>query len=115
LKDDKSTHPRGKIVVRIDNIKITNDEARFKLSANLFPFKTLCCDGENHPYYVISRIRDANTSGQDFVRVFSSQVINNTVTPVWNPQKIKLAYLCNGDKNLQIKFGVYSAASSGNH
>lgn len=43
LLDDKTTMSRGKIVVRLDNVNTSNDEARMKLSANLIPLTTLCC------------------------------------------------------------------------
>lgn len=33
--------------------------------------------------------------------------MNNTI-PVWNPSRSKLYQICNGDKNLQIKFEVFS-------
>lgn len=69
LKDDKTTVSRGKIIVRLDNVNDTNDEARMKLSANLIPMAVLCCAGINNPYFVISRARDHDNKNE-FVRVF---------------------------------------------
>ena len=70
---DKNSHTRGKLIVRLDNVNISNDEARMKLSANLVPFATLCCAGINNPNFIISRAR-SHESG-DFVRVFRSPIL----------------------------------------
>jgi hypothetical protein len=37
LLDNKSTATRGKIVIRLDTVNISNDEVRMKLSATLTP------------------------------------------------------------------------------
>lgn len=44
--------------MRLDNVNSTNDEAKFKISGDLVPMKSLCCAGTNNPYYVILRARD---------------------------------------------------------
>ena len=72
--DNKSTTVRGKIVVRLDNVKVSNDEVRMKLSANLTPIASMCCAGINNPYFIFSRARDPNNA-EDFVRVFKGPVI----------------------------------------
>lgn len=43
ILNDKSAHSRGKLIVRLDNVSTTNDEARLKLSARLNPLGFLCC------------------------------------------------------------------------
>lgn len=114
MKDDKTTASRGKIIVRLDNVNTTNDEARMKVSANLIPFAVLCCAGINNPYLVISRSRDANNKSE-FVRIYEGTHMVNNTNPMWNPMKIKMAQLCNGDRQLPIKFEVYSYNEAGNH
>lgn len=59
LKDLKSTTSRGKIVVRLDNVNSSNDEARIKVKAGLTAFSS-CCGGLNNPYFVLSRARDSH-------------------------------------------------------
>lgn len=110
--DNKSTASRGKIVVRLDNLNVSNDEARMKISANLVPFQTLCCAGINNPYYIISRAREAKNP-DEFVRVYRSPIMYNNTTPIWNPNKIKLTQLCNGEYSLPIKFSFYSHDEGG--
>jgi hypothetical protein len=70
LLNEKSTHSKGKIIIRLDNINSSNDEVRMKLSAKLKPFKTLCCEGTNNPFYIISKPREISESGNEFVRVY---------------------------------------------
>lgn len=113
LLDNKTTASRGKLIVRLDNVNISNDEVRMKVSANLTPQAAMCCASINNPYYLFSRARDPNCI-DDFVRVFKSPVMMNNTAPIWNPSKIKMQQLCNGDPNLPIKVAVYSQDEAGN-
>ncbi len=88
LENDKKS--RGKIIVRLDSVSKNNDEVRMKLSARLTPKATLCCDGINNPYFVISRARD-HTNTSEFVRVYQSDHVRNNPNPSYVPMKIKLA------------------------
>eukprot|EP00347_Sterkiella_histriomuscorum_P005523 403356292 len=112
LLNDKNTTSRGKIIVRLDNVNQSNDEARMKISANLTPFATLCCAGINNPYYIISRARSAENM-DEFVRIYKSQNMVNNTRPIWNPNKLKISQICNGDLNLPIKIEVYSQVENG--
>lgn len=96
-------------------MNVSNDEIRMKLSADLVPISSLCCTGINNPYYLISKVRDASESGREFVRVYQSPNLINTAKPIWNPTKIKLGIICNGDKNVPLKFEVYSYDEAGTH
>jgi hypothetical protein len=93
--------------VRLENVDTTNDEARMKVSAKLVPIAVLCCAGTNNPYFVISRARDVSNR-EDFVRIYQSPTIQNTPSPIYLPNKIKLGILCNRDRTLPIKFSFYS-------
>lgn len=75
--------------------------------------RSLCCAGLNNPYYIISRARDQSKL-DDFVRVYKSPPVMNNTNPIFNPQRINLAALCNGDKELPIKFEIYSYHEDGN-
>jgi hypothetical protein len=57
LTQENQSVSRGKIIIRVDNVHFSNDEARFKISANVTPFTTFCCGGINNPYYLFSRAR----------------------------------------------------------
>jgi hypothetical protein len=89
LEKGSDKRSRGKIIVRLDNVNISNDELTMKLSAKLEPFSTLCCGGINNPYFVISRALDANRL-DDFVIVYKSNSLMNNANPMWNPIKVKV-------------------------
>lgn len=93
--------------MRLDNLNITNDELRMKVSAKLQPFSSLCCGGSNNPYFVISRARDSTGTG-DFLKVYKSPPLQNTTKATWNPLIVKVAQICNGDYFMKLKFEVYS-------
>ena len=78
-----------------------------KFSARLVPFATLCCAGINNPYFIISRARSVD-SKDEFLKIFRGPTLNQNTTPVWNPFKIKLGQLCNGDRALPLKIEVFS-------
>lgn len=90
LLDDKNTRSRGKLIVRLDNVNISNDEARMKISSNLIPIATLCCAGINNPYYIISRARSSENV-DEFVRIYRSPTLMNNTRPIWNPSKLKVS------------------------
>lgn len=113
LLTEKTTKTRGKLVIRLDNVNSSNDEVRIKLNAKLVPQSNLCCAAPNNPYYVLSRAR-GQESKEEFVRVFKSPNLVNNTAPMFNPCKLKLAMLCNGDKDLPIKFSFYSMEENGN-
>lgn len=69
LENNKTS--RGKIIVRLDSVNVSNDEIRMKIKATLQPIQSLCCYGVNNPYFIFSRARD-QTTGSDFVRTFQS-------------------------------------------
>ena len=84
-----------------------------KLSANLVPFATLCCAGINNPYYIISRARSSEST-DEFVRIYRSPSMVNNTRPIWNPSKLKVSQICNGDLTLPVKIEVYSEVENGN-
>jgi len=73
--------PRGKIVVRLDNVSGNNDEIRFQFRANLTPIGGLCCPA-NNPFFLIWRARDQNNK-DEFIKVHKSSPILNNPNPVF--------------------------------
>ena len=105
---------RGKIVVRLDCINASNDDLVFKFKANLIPKTTMgCCNGSNNPYSVISRARENNGQNSEYIRVFSSDYINNNSDPSFKLEKLKLSRICNGDRDLPIRIALYTKIISG--
>ena len=107
LTQIKGKDSRGKIVIRLDNVNESSDEAKFKFSAKLVPKKGCLCGGVNNPFYVISRARDMNKL-DEFERVNKCQNFINNINPVFNASSIKMSTLCNGNKDLPIKIELYS-------
>ncbi|KAF0978021.1 hypothetical protein FDP41_002976 [Naegleria fowleri] len=58
--------------------------------------------GKSDPYFIIEKLH----SGQ-YLNVFQSETIMNTLNPLWKPFRIPLAKLCNGDVMRPLKISVY--------
>jgi hypothetical protein len=82
---------RGKIVVRGDSVAQSNDDIQFRARANLTTSFGGCLCGSNDPYLLIQRARQADTQvrGGDFIRVYQTPRLNNTMAPVFGQHKIK--------------------------
>ena len=65
----KSTS-RGKIIVRADSVKNSNDEVSFSLAAIITARQGGMCCGADNPYVLISRSRGGDMSQTEFVNVF---------------------------------------------
>ena len=104
LTNKYKKHSQGKIVIRIDSVYYCNDEMRAKVSAKLPPFKFLCCDGDNNPYFTISKAREHEGKVQDYVIVYRSDQLQDTTSPCWPVIKERLGKICNGNRNHQIRF-----------
>lgn len=69
LTDTKSTSSRGKLIIRLDSVAISNDEARMRVRADLIAKGGCCFAGVNNPYIVISKSRGGMNQAE-YVRVF---------------------------------------------
>jgi hypothetical protein len=65
----KSTS-RGKIIIRADSVKNSNDEISFNLDAIITSRQGGCCCGADNPYVLVSRSRGGDQSQVEFVHVF---------------------------------------------
>lgn len=65
--------------------------------------------GKSDPFLVLHKAMESG----EFVVVHKTEVIKNTLNPVWQPFAIPIRTLCNGDYDRNIKFVCYDWNMSG--
>ena len=78
----KNRENRGKLTVRADKIRKTQDLIKFQISAVLKSKKFLCI-GSDAPYLLIERARQ-NDDG-DMVKVWKTLTAHDECRPWWEP------------------------------
>ena len=104
---------RGKLIVRADAIKETNNEIQMKVSCSALPDRGGCFCGGNNPFLTIYRAR-GGVAGE-WLKVHVTEVINGTQTPAWNHFKRPMGLICNSERELPIKLEVSAFRGNGNH
>ena len=105
LKLDK----KGKVIVRVEEVKQCNDLFQFY-------FKGIKLDkkdwfGKSDPYLIIYRQLPGNT----WTEVYRTEVVMNTLDPIWKPLSTTAQKLCNGDFKKPIKVECYDWDRVGKH
>jgi hypothetical protein len=118
--DEKSNNSRGKIIIRTDSVKESNKSVKMSVRCKGLKSKkhTMKLVASNHPYLVIKRCLDIDTAKNDndsAVKVYTSDIMHDTLTPSWNIKEMKLENLCNSNLDLPLIFEVWSYQKSGNH
>merc|ERR1719410_301505 len=67
--------------------------------------------GKSDPFIEISR----STENNSYILVHRTEVIKNTLDPVWGTMEVSSRCLCNGDEFRDIKFDVFDWNRSGSH
>jgi hypothetical protein len=100
---------RGKIIVRAESLNHSNKEVSLQFSAMNLLNKTSGCGGMCEEIIpMIMHIRRATgADGKTFNNVWSSQVMQGTVNPVFPAFSAKLMHICNSNEDLPIRY-VYS-------
>jgi hypothetical protein len=85
-------------------------ENRDALEMNFYADITHCANWVTtpSPYFVVSKLMESN----DWVRVFSSTVRNNTMQVDWGTMIVPISELCNSDKQCPLKVQVFDGAKS---
>jgi len=99
----------GKIFVHAEELSSNKDTITMKFEGNKLDNKDLF--GKSDPYFEISR---ANESA-DYSVVYRSEVIENSLNPVWKQFTIESRTLCNGDYDRTLKFDVFDSDDDGSH
>ncbi|KYQ93593.1 phospholipid-binding protein [Tieghemostelium lacteum] len=107
---DKSKKFSGKIRVSCEELKSTNQTLRIRLGCSHLDKKDLF--GKTDCYILISR-KTNNAAG--FGQVYQTEVIKNTLDPIFAEISIKLEDICGGDVTAPVKFDFYDWDSIGKH
>ena len=106
IKHKNKSH--GKLVIKAEKVQQNLSIAKFQVSAkkllNTRSILHKCFGKKSNPILKLSRA--AGDSG--FVAVYTSEKINNSLNPKWQPFDIKVRKLCNGDYFRPIKAQIYS-------
>ena len=81
-----SSKSRGKIIVRADSVKESNWEAALRISARNLPTSVSCLCGSNNIFFEI--LRGSQNDTTQFLKVYDSDPIMNTVSPIYPPFKL---------------------------
>jgi len=107
----QSSRPRGKIIVRGEEVVSCKDVAFLQFGASKLDRKDWFGLGRSDPFVTISRSRDDGS----FVKVWQSEHISRELNPIWKPVTIPVQVLCNGDLDRPLLISVYDWNLSGSH
>lgn len=99
---------KGKLVVRVEEVKTCNDQFQFFMKGVKLDKKDLF--GKSDPYLIFYR-----QLGNTWSEVHRTEIIKNTLDPVWKPVLITAQRLCNGDFKKPIKIDCYDWDRVGSH
>ncbi|XP_015989986.2 copine-9 isoform X7 [Rousettus aegyptiacus] len=91
------------------NISKPKDIATMQLCANKLDKKDFF--GKSDPFLVFYRSNEDGT----FTICHKTEVVKNTLNPVWQPFSIPVRALCNGDYDRTVKIDVYDWDRDGSH
>ncbi|RXN35390.1 copine-8-like isoform X2 [Labeo rohita] len=99
----------GTIVLSAEELGNCRDSATMQFCANKLDKKDFF--GKSDPFMVFYRSNEDGT----FTICHKTEVVKNTLNPVWQPFTIPVRALCNGDYDRTIKVEVYDWDRDGSH
>uniref|UniRef100_A0A3P9MZW5 Copine family member 9 n=1 Tax=Poecilia reticulata TaxID=8081 RepID=A0A3P9MZW5_POERE len=99
----------GVIILAAEELSNCRDIATMQLCANKLDKKDFF--GKSDPFLVFYRSNEDGT----FTICHKTEVIKNTLNPVWQPFTIPVRALCNGDYDRTVKVDVYDWDRDGSH
>uniref|UniRef100_A0A3B4EQ36 C2 domain-containing protein n=1 Tax=Pygocentrus nattereri TaxID=42514 RepID=A0A3B4EQ36_PYGNA len=99
----------GAIIFTAEELSNCRDIATMQLCANKLDKKDFF--GKSDPFLVFYRSNEDGT----FTICHKTEVIKNTLNPVWQPFTIPVRALCNGDYDRTVKIDVYDWDRDGSH
>ncbi|XP_066554476.1 copine-9 [Amia ocellicauda] len=99
----------GVITLSAEELSNCRDIATMQLCANKLDKKDFF--GKSDPFLVFYRSNEDGT----FTICHKTEVIKNTLNPVWQPFTIPVRALCNGDYDRTVKVDVYDWDRDGSH
>ncbi|XP_037540821.1 copine-5 isoform X1 [Nematolebias whitei] len=99
----------GTIILSAEELGNCRDYASMQFCANKLDKKDFF--GKSDPFMVFYRSNEDGT----FTICHKTEVVKNTLNPVWEPFSIPVRALCNGDYDRAIKIEVYDWDRDGSH
>ncbi|XP_059571960.1 copine-9 isoform X2 [Alligator mississippiensis] len=99
----------GTIMVLAEELSNCRDVVTMQLCANKLDKKDFF--GKSDPFLVFYRSNEDGT----FTICHKTEVVKNTLNPVWQPFTIPVRALCNGDYDRTVKIDVYDWDRDGSH
>uniref|UniRef100_A0A9J8DKG5 Copine Vb n=1 Tax=Cyprinus carpio carpio TaxID=630221 RepID=A0A9J8DKG5_CYPCA len=99
----------GTIILSAEELGNCRDSATMQFCANKLDKKDFF--GKSDPFMVFYRSNEDGT----FTICHKTEVVKNTLNPVWQPFTIPVRALCNGDYDRTIKVEVYDWDRDGSH
>uniref|UniRef100_A0A8C8RSK8 Copine family member 9 n=1 Tax=Pelusios castaneus TaxID=367368 RepID=A0A8C8RSK8_9SAUR len=99
----------GTILLSAEELSNCRDIVTMQLCANKLDKKDFF--GKSDPFLVFSRSNEDGT----FTICHKTEVVKNTLNPVWQPFSIPVRALCNGDYDRTVKIDVYDWDRDGSH
>uniref|UniRef100_A0A669BFT5 Copine Va n=1 Tax=Oreochromis niloticus TaxID=8128 RepID=A0A669BFT5_ORENI len=99
----------GTIILSAEELGNCRDYATMQFCANKLDKKDFF--GKSDPFMVFYRSNEDGT----FTICHKTEVVKNTLNPVWEPFSIPVRALCNGDYDRTIKVEVYDWDRDGSH
>ncbi|XP_060898021.1 copine-5b isoform X1 [Labrus mixtus] len=99
----------GTIILSAEELSNCRDSSTMQFCANKLDKKDFF--GKSDPFMVFYRSNEDGT----FTICHKTEVVKNTLNPVWQPFTIPVRALCNGDYDRTIKVEVYDWDRDGSH
>jgi len=100
-KKVRNTNKKPKFIINVEEIQDNNTSIIMTVRGRNLDKKDLF--GKSDPFFVISKTQENGT----ILKVFESEVIKNTLDPVWRNIRIKESILNNGDDERMILWEVF--------
>jgi len=108
-KKTRKTNKKPTFIVNVEEIQDTKITLGMTVRGNNLDKKDLF--GKSDPYFVISKYQENGT----LLKVYESEVIKNTLNPVWRKVCIKESILNNGDDQRMLLFEVFDWDRNSSH
>ncbi|XP_064199065.1 copine-8 isoform X1 [Anguilla rostrata] len=99
----------GTIIVKVEELNNCRESVMMQFCGNKLDKKDFF--GKSDPFLVFYRSNEDGT----FTICHKTEVVKNTLNPVWQAFKIPVRALCNGDYDRAIKIEVYDWDRDGSH
>lgn len=101
--------------MRADSVSDSNHEMSCVVKCSLISkrrtkFTFGCFHGwPNHPILVIERSMESeDENSYEWIKIYQSNVCDDTIEPTFRKLAIKMQRLCNGNKNMPLQWSVWS-------